>query len=258
MLVRHYQLLLELLWLPLLPLVLFKILNIAAGCTGALAWILMDYFTSKKLSGVAFCSGALAGLVGITPACGYVAPWAALIIGLVSGVVCHLATHLKHMLGFDDALDAFAVHGIGGLVGTMLTGVFAQRWIALLDGTDIKGGLIDGNAIQIVYQLASCIAVPMYAFLGTVAILFIINRIPGCHIRSTKEEELLGGDLAELGELAYNVKSESVFSVSLFPVVEKLAPISRDLSMSRSSNVSKNESNVRESKVSGLEVYVAK
>lgn len=258
MLVRHYQLLLELLWLPLLPLVLFKILNIAAGCTGALAWILMDYFTSKKLSGVAFCSGALAGLVGITPACGYVAPWAALIIGLVSGVVCHLATHLKHMLGFDDALDAFAVHGIGGLVGTMLTGVFAQRWIALLDGTDIKGGLIDGNVAQILYQLISCCAIPVYAFFGTLAILFIINLIPGCHVRSTHEEELLGGDLAELGELAYNEKTESIFSVTQMPNVGKVAPISSDLSRSRSSIASNPGSDVRESKVSGLEVYVAK
>lgn len=98
--------------------------NLAASCAG-LTWMLLDYRLEKKWSTIGFCSGAVAGLVAITPASGYVTPWGGVIIGIVGGVVCNFATKLKFLINIDDSLDIFAIHGIGGATGTVLTGVFA-------------------------------------------------------------------------------------------------------------------------------------
>lgn len=92
---------------------------------GAITWCLLDYRLERKWSTVGFCSGAIAGLVAITPAAGYVPPWAAVIFGIVGGVCCNFATKLKFLLGIDDGLDIFAEHGVGGIVGNLLTGLFA-------------------------------------------------------------------------------------------------------------------------------------
>jgi Amt family ammonium transporter len=96
-----------------------------AACVGGFTWCLLDYRLEKKWSTVGFCSGAIAGLVAITPAAGYVPPWSAVVFGVVGGIVCNLATKLKFVLGIDDALDIFAEHGVGGIVGNLLTGLFA-------------------------------------------------------------------------------------------------------------------------------------
>ena len=98
--------------------------NLAASVAG-LTWMLIDYRLEKKWSTIGFCSGAIAGLVAITPASGYVTPWGGFIIGVVGGAVCNFATKLKFLLNIDDSLDIFAIHGIGGATGTLLTGVFA-------------------------------------------------------------------------------------------------------------------------------------
>jgi Amt family ammonium transporter len=97
--------------------------NLAASC-GAIAWTLLDYRLEKKWSTIGFCSGAISGLVAITPAAGFVKPWAAVIIGVCGGIFCNFATKLKFVLNIDDGLDIFAVHGIGGMVGNILTGIF--------------------------------------------------------------------------------------------------------------------------------------
>ena len=98
--------------------------NLAAGI-GGITWVLLDYRLERKWSTIGFCSGAISGLVAITPAAGFVTPWAAFVIGLCGGACCNFATKLKFLVGIDEALDVFAVHGIGGIVGNLLTGIFA-------------------------------------------------------------------------------------------------------------------------------------
>ncbi|KAI9203346.1 ammonium transporter AmtB-like domain-containing protein [Polychytrium aggregatum] len=176
-----------------------------AACAGAMSWLLYDFVNNRKLSGLGFCSGAVAALVGITPSSGFVAPWAALVIGAVSGVVCNLSCHIKVKFGFDDSLDAWGVHGVGGFVGNIMTGVFAQAWIATLDGTSIPGGWMDGNWIQVGYQLAGSSAIAAYSFVGTYLILYLLDLIPGLDFRPTEEEEKKGGDIACMGETAYQI-----------------------------------------------------
>ncbi|GFN19050.1 ammonium transporter Amt1 [Aspergillus tubingensis] len=178
--------------------------NLAAS-VGGVTWCIMDYRLERKWSTVGFCSGVIAGLVAITPGSGFVTPWAAFIFGVVGAAACNYATKLKYVLRVDDALDIFAVHAIGGLVGNLLTGLFAADYIAHLDGsTVIDGGWINHNYIQLGYQLADSISGMAYSFFGSCIILFIINLIPGLHLRIPEEEEILGVDDAEIGEFAYD------------------------------------------------------
>jgi Amt family ammonium transporter len=115
------------------------------------------------------------------------------------------ATKLKFLLRIDDALDIFAVHAVGGLVGNICTGFFAANYIAHLDGyTVIPGGWLNRNWIQLAYQLADSFTGGGYSFVGTSIILFVMNLIPGLHLRSTEEAEILGIDDAEIGEFAYD------------------------------------------------------
>ncbi|RKO90771.1 ammonium transporter AmtB-like domain-containing protein, partial [Blyttiomyces helicus] len=178
--------------------------TIAAAC-GALSWAMWDYVHTGKISGLGYCSGAVAGLVAITPASGYVAPWASIIIGVLAGVVCNLSCNIKNLFGLDDTLDAWGVHGIGGLLGNILTGIFAQKWIGQLDGTVLDGGWIEGNWRQVGYQLAGSIAIASWSFVVSYILLTGIDALPGLHIRPSSEEEDLGGDLGEMGEVAYEL-----------------------------------------------------
>ncbi|KAL4809552.1 ammonium transporter AmtB-like domain-containing protein [Aspergillus unguis] len=178
--------------------------NLAAS-VGGVTWCLLDYRLERKWSTVGFCSGVISGLVAITPGSGFVTPWAAFIFGVVGAAACNYATKLKYVIKVDDALDIFAVHGIGGLVGNLLTGLFASKSIAHLDGaTEIDGGWIDQNYIQLGYQLADSVSGMAYAFFGSCIILFIINMIPGLSLRVAEEDEILGIDDAEIGEFAYD------------------------------------------------------
>ncbi|RHZ77342.1 hypothetical protein Glove_180g85 [Diversispora epigaea] len=177
--------------------------NLAAS-VGGITWCLVDFRLERKLSVIGFCSGAVAGLVAITPGSGFVGAPAAVIFGVAAGIFCNLAVKLKHVLDFDDALDVFAVHGIGGFVGNILTGVFAQKSVIAADGTDLPGGWIDGNWMQVPYQLADSVAGLSYSFVLTYLILIIMNKIPGLSIRSTEEDETAGLDISEIGELAYH------------------------------------------------------
>ncbi|KAL5002722.1 ammonium transporter AmtB-like domain-containing protein [Aspergillus recurvatus] len=178
--------------------------NLAAS-VGGVTWCLLDYRLERKWSTVGFCSGVISGLVAITPGSGFVTPWAAFIFGVVGAAACNFATKVKYFIRVDDALDIFAVHGIGGLVGNLLTGLFAADYIAHLDGsTRIDGGWINHNYIQLGYQLADSVTGMAYSFFGSCIILFIINMIPGLSLRVPEEDEVLGIDDAEIGEFAYD------------------------------------------------------
>ncbi|EYE95334.1 ammonium permease MEP2 [Aspergillus ruber CBS 135680] len=178
--------------------------NIAAG-VGGVTWCLLDYRLEKKWSTVGFCSGVLSGLVAITPGSGFVTPWASFIFGVVGAAGCNYATKLKYLLRVDDALDIFAVHGIGGILGNILTAFFAADYIAHLDGsTEIDGGWINHNYIQLGYQLADSVSGLAYSFVGSCIILFLINLVPGLGLRAPEENEVMGIDDAEIGEFAYD------------------------------------------------------
>ncbi|KAG2003031.1 ammonium transporter [Coprinopsis cinerea AmutBmut pab1-1] len=178
--------------------------NIAAA-VGGITWMLWDYRIEKKWSAVGFCSGAISGLVAITPASGYVGSPAAVLFGVMGGTICNFATQLKFLLGYDDALDIFATHGVGGIVGNLLTGIFAQASVAGFDGaTEIPGGWLDKNWVQLGYQIADSVAGFGYSFVVTTLILWVMHYIPGLRLRCSEETEILGIDDAEMGEFAYD------------------------------------------------------
>src|SRR5260221_6316778 len=130
-----------------------------ATATAALTWMFVEWGLKGKPSVLGIISGAVAGLVAITPASGFVDPKGALIIGIVAGIACYWgATSLKNALGYDDSLDAFGVHGVGGAVGALLTGVLAVSAI----GGEGKSGLIDGNAYQVLIPAHRIVVVPVY------------------------------------------------------------------------------------------------
>lgn len=153
--------------------------NLAASVAG-ITWCLLDYRLEKKWSTVGFCSGAIAGLVAITPASGFVPAWAAVIYGVVGAIVCNFATKLKFVLGIDDGLDIFAEHAVGGMAGNILTAFFAADYIAHLDGfSEIDGGWLNHHWVQLGYQLADCVSGFGYSFVMTCLILFLMNLVPG-------------------------------------------------------------------------------
>lgn len=176
-----------------------------AACVGGITWCVLDYRLERKWSTVGFCSGVIAGLVAITPGSGFVPAWAAIIYGVVGAAGANYATKLKFVLGIDDALDIFAEHAVGGFIGNILTAFFAADYIAHLDGfTEIPGGWLNHNWVQLGYQLADSISGGVYSFGGTCIILFVMNLIPGLSLRATEEAEILGIDDAEIGEFAYD------------------------------------------------------
>jgi Amt family ammonium transporter len=165
-----------------------------ATAAAALVWMLVEWAARGKPTVIGICSGAVAGLVAITPASGFVGPGGALAIGAAAGVVCYWGcTGLKHMLGYDDALDAFGVHAVGGAAGAILTGVFA---IEQLGGT---AGLIDGNPGQVLNQIEGLAVVLAYDVVVSLIILKLIDWTLG--LRVTKEVEMEGLDLSLHGEV---------------------------------------------------------
>jgi Amt family ammonium transporter len=167
-----------------------------AAAAAALAWMFCEWGAKGQPSILGIVSGAVAGLVGITPACGFVDPLGALVIGVVAGVGCFLAsTAIKNKLGYDDALDVFGVHGVGGTIGAILTGVFATQAIT---GAADPVGLIDGNGGQVVTQLLGVVTTIVFVAVGTAIILKAIDLIIG--LRVAEEVERDGLDLALHGE----------------------------------------------------------
>ncbi|WVF69650.1 hypothetical protein IAT40_004429 [Kwoniella sp. CBS 6097] len=178
--------------------------NLAAS-VGGITWMLLDWRLERKFSAVGFCSGAISGLVGITPAAGYVGSPAAVAIGFVTAFACNFATQLKFLIGVDETLDVFASHGIGGMVGNIMTALFAQASVAAFDGiTEIPGGWFDHNWVQLGYQIADLTAGFAYSFVMTSIICWIMHFIPGLRLRADEEAEIVGIDDAYLGEFAYD------------------------------------------------------
>lgn len=178
------------------------------AAAAALGWLLIEWIRSGKPTVLGGISGAVAGLVGITPAAGFVTPMSALAVGFIAGIVCFFAvTELKKKLGYDDSLDAFGVHGIGGLTGALLTGVFANSAINTVfkdsNGTALPSGLIEGNPKQVLNQLiASLIAIAL-GVVGSYIILKIVDLVVG--VRVNDEDEIAGLDLSQHGEEGYNL-----------------------------------------------------
>jgi Amt family ammonium transporter len=167
-----------------------------ATAAAALAWMFAEWVLRGKPSVLGVISGAVAGLVAITPASGFVNPTGALVIGLVAGVGCFWgATSLKKLFGYDDSLDAFGVHGVGGIIGALLTGVFASESIG---GT---AGLLEGNAGQVFTQIEGILATIVYSGIATFIILKVIDMVMG--LRVTDEEEVTGLDLSLHGETVH-------------------------------------------------------
>ncbi|KAF9240407.1 ammonium transporter AmtB-like domain-containing protein [Melanogaster broomeanus] len=178
--------------------------NLAAS-VGGLTWMLWDWRLERKWSVVGFCSGAIAGLVAITPGSGFVGAPAAVLFGFMAGTLCNFATQLKFLFKYDDTLDIFASHAVGGIVGNVLTGLFAQASVAGADGiTVIPGGWLDHNYRQLGIQLADSVSGLSYSFVMTTVILWIMHYIPGLCLRCDEETEIVGVDDAEMGEFAYD------------------------------------------------------
>jgi ammonium transporter, Amt family len=167
-----------------------------ATATAAFTWMVVEWMMRGKPTVVGICSGAVAGLVAITPASGFVGPMGSFAIGVAAGIACYWGcTGLKHMLGYDDALDAFGVHGLGGMVGALLTGVFA---IEQYGGTP---GLIEGNAAQVVNQAIGIGLVVAYDAVVSLVLLKLIDIVIG--LRVSEEAEREGLDLQLHGETVH-------------------------------------------------------
>ena len=179
------------------------------AAAAALGWILAEWFQHGKPSILGGISGCVAGLVAITPASGFVKPMPALIIGFAAGIVCYFAVvKVKAMFGYDDSLDAFGIHGIGGTLGAILTGVFATKEVnALKDaaGNAINTGLVDGNGGQVVNQIIGVAISWGIAIVGSFIILKIVDVVVG--LRVTSEQETMGLDLSMHGEEGYNLEA---------------------------------------------------
>jgi len=181
-----------------------------AAAAAACGWSAAEWIKNGKPSALGAISGAVAGLVAITPAAGFVAPMPALIIGAIAGVVCYLmVTRVKAIFGYDDALDAFGVHGAGGTIGALLTGVFASRAINAVYH-DVKGnatavGWLDGNFSQVGYQFVGAIVAWVFALVGTLVLLKITDMLVG--VRVSEEHEIEGLDVTQHGEEAYNLET---------------------------------------------------
>jgi Amt family ammonium transporter len=175
----------------------FTVTNIAAAAA-TVTWVLASYAHSQKVSVVGAACGAVAGLVAITPASGFVTPAGALTIGLIAGALCYSATLLRARSHVDDALDVFAVHGIGGMFGAIATGVLASSTVQAA-----YSGLIDGNPQQVVTQATAVVATVAYAVVGTYLIVKVVDVLLGIRVKPEAEE--LGLDLSVHGEVAYQV-----------------------------------------------------
>ncbi len=175
----------------------FVVTNTAAA-TAALTWCCIDWIRKGTPSVIGACTGAVAGLVAITPAAGYVSPLSSIAIGIGAGIFCYLAVLFKVRRGFDDALDVWAVHGVGGMWGALATGIFAN--IAVNSAG--SSGLLFGNPIQLGYQAVGVVAAAAYSFVVTFIILKVVDKVMGLRVATV--DEAVGLDIAQHQEEAYS------------------------------------------------------
>lgn len=170
-----------------------------AAVSATLLWVIIEWLHRGKPTMFGAATGAIAGLATITPASGFVGPMSALVIGLLAGALCYVALNMKGKLGYDDSLDAFGVHGVGGIIGTLGAGLFAQKLINQA-GSD---GLFFGNAHQLLVQGLSIIAVAVYSFVLTLVLLKLVGAITG--LRVSEEDEVAGLDITQHEESGYTL-----------------------------------------------------
>ena len=175
-----------------------------ATATAALGWTIFEWFHNGKPTALGAISGAVAGLVAITPASGFVQPMSALAIGLAAGFACSfMVFKVKSIFGYDDSLDAFGVHGAGGTLGALLTGLFATVAINPIFGKGVGTGAIDGNWGQMLHQFAGVGMAWGISIVGTLVLLFVVDKTLG--LRVTAEQEMAVLDLSQHGEEGYNL-----------------------------------------------------
>ena len=173
------------------------------AAAAAVGWSAAEWLRQGKVSALGAISGAVAGLVGITPAAGFVTPMSALWIGLIVGVFCYLmVVKVKSMFGYDDSLDAFGVHGAGGTMGAILTGIFASSAINPIFGAGKATGLLEGNARQLGNQFVGIAIAWTLSIIGTLVILFVVDKTVGLRLSPDQERE--GLDLSQHGEEGYD------------------------------------------------------
>ncbi|KAJ2009353.1 hypothetical protein GGI04_000520 [Coemansia thaxteri] len=175
-----------------------------AGAVAGIVWVALGFWQQRRFSSFHFCSGAVAGMVCVTPAASYVSTWAAVPMGCAAGVCCFYAVEASLRLGIDDCIDVFAVHGVGGVLGLLLTGVFADARVIGLDGTHAAGGAINGHARQLAIQLAAAAAAAAWSFGVSYAVLRAMDAVPVFRFRVDAAAEDHGLDFAELGEAGYS------------------------------------------------------
>lgn len=175
--------------------------TIVAPCAAMLSWMAVDQFKTGKPTLVGMLSGVVAGLVVITPAAGFVEPWAAIVMGIIVSPICYFAiSFVKTKVGYDDALDAFGLHGVGGIVGGVLTGIFC---VPELSWTDFGGLLYTGDASLLVAQVLGILITLAFVVLGTLIIGGVVKLVFGGRLKATAEEESMGMDAAMHNESAY-------------------------------------------------------
>jgi Amt family ammonium transporter len=168
--------------------------TLVAPAAAGFVWMSLEWMHLGRPTALGFATGILAGLVGITPAAGFVTPMAAIAIGSIASFICYQAVMFKNRLGYDDSLDAFGVHGVGGIVGAILTGVYAS----------VGGeGLLLGNSAQLMIQIQGVVITIVYAMACTLLIGFVLNKTIG--LKVTESEEVIGLDQTQHGEAAYNI-----------------------------------------------------
>lgn len=169
-----------------------------AASFATIAWLVIEWSRERKPKLIGLLTGSIAGLATITPCAGFVPVWASPIIGIIAGIVCYLAVQFKNRMKWDDALDVWGVHGMGGVIGSILLGVFAYSSV---NGTGTDG-LLAGNASFLMKQTVAVVAAAVYAFIFTYVMLILINLITP--VRVSEEAEQMGIDVAEHGETAYD------------------------------------------------------
>jgi Amt family ammonium transporter len=177
-----------------------------AAAAAAIGWAAAEWIRNGKPSALGAISGAVAGLVAITPASGFVTPMGALWIGLIAGVGCYLmVVKVKNVFGYDDSLDAFGVHGAGGTLGAILTGLFANSGIYAIFGNGKATGFFEGNHHQIVNQLVGVAIAWTISIVGTLIILFVVDKLIG--LRVSEDDEREGLDISQHGEEGYDFEN---------------------------------------------------
>ncbi len=166
----------------------------SAAAAAGLSWMLVERWHHGKVTSLGLASGIVAGLVAVTPAAGHIKPWAALVLGALASVVCYAAVQLKNRLGYDDSLDAFGVHGVGGILGALMTGLFCF--------TPVKGLFTGGDLSQLGKQALGVAVAIVFAGGGTFVIATVLKRVMG--LRTTEQEERDGLDIHVHGEREYH------------------------------------------------------